>query len=235
MKKFTIIYLSLIAFTMMMVVFGNEIGSVVGSSSFLLSLCIHYYMINRNVTGPFKKIMPAVFIISILKDFLLFCNCGNIGITVQILLGIIVNCLFINIFKIEKASLSFFSIQDLLKIWIPAVSIFLFFGFFILRNVIEQLFIPSIVHIMVLLPFITLALFRPFSDSKNQLVSLGAILKMVATFLYSIYFLVNTKPILIHLYLVVYPISQYLVINGLLLSHNEQYESKITNLYFDKY
>lgn len=235
MKKFTIIYLSLIVFTIMMVAFGNEIGCVVGSSSFLLSLCIHYYMINRNATGPFKKTIPAVFIISILKDFLLFCDFGNIGITVQILLGIIVNCLFINIFKTEKACLSFFSIQDLLKIWIPAVSIFLFFGFFILRNVVKQLFIQSMLHAMVLLPFITLAFFRPFPDSKNKLVSLGAILKMAAISLYSIYFLVSTKPILIYLYLIIYPISQYLIINGLLLSHNEQYANKITTFYFNKY
>lgn len=210
-----------------MILTNIKIGQIIGNSSFLLSLGLFYNSQNNELEHPYKKVMGIIIIISVLKDSLTFCNFGHLGISIQLILGMIVHYYYILIFKREKSYLSILEIKSLFKILIPAIVCFLFFGFFILRNVPQDLYVQSMAYILLIMPFIILSLFRPYQGLKHSLVSLGAIFKMLAVFLFSIYYLVNKNLILILLYIVLYSISQYLMINGLLICHNKGYETNI--------
>lgn len=152
-----------------------------------------YYLMNRKVRKlPFDKHIILAMLILFVSDLLelSFFNDFEIKDKIQISLHLIIQFLFLIVFRKEGAILVQESKIDVLKIFIPAGLVFLIFGYFVFEETKVLNYILLVLYAILVVIILILSMYRPVNNYSFYFGVFGTTL----LFLYGLfYFLFSSE------------------------------------------
>jgi hypothetical protein len=200
-------------------------------SFIFIPLLLTFYVVYRtSLWNKFDYLLILCLLFAYLTDVLNVIEFETIlKIQIQIAFVFIYQLLYIIIFRKEGAFLVHNSFYDSIKIFGPALIVFILFGYFLDESSDLSYFLLFICSIQIVF-FTVLALFRPAKATSYALVSIGASFIFSSDILYVFYFFVSQKLSIYLFSYTFYVIAQVLLVYGLMLNFNDGISKKIISL-----
>ena len=192
---------------------------------FLLPLVGFWYGVKRKwALNPIDKIIYWVFALGSFADSVILIDWGQTGEFLSISISLVMNLLIIMIFRKEGTRIYSDKMQDLPKIAIPFLIIFLFFGYVLMPSVPNSIYLVSILYALIEVLLVTHGFFRIAKGKSYIWVVLGVSLVLFKDAIFSFHFFIyfNTK---LYLYAIQYPLNifaYYMIAIGVALNHNNK-------------
>lgn len=173
---------------------------------------------------PIDNLVYFAFLLGSLADSVIFIDWGQKGEFLSISISLIMNLLFLMIFRNEGTRIYSENLQDLPKILIPVVIVFLFFGYILMPSVPASIYVLSIFYAILEVLLVTHAFFRTVRGRSYLWVILGISLVVLKDAIYSFHFFIfnGAKA---YLYAIQYPLnilSYFMIAIGIAINRDKQ-------------
>jgi hypothetical protein len=229
LRLIVIAIFSLIGFT----IFGilNEQKFLISLGHiFSLPLVGIWYGIKRNwSTESTDYFVYFAFLLGSLADSVIIIDWGQKGEFLSISISLIMNLLLIMIFRKEGTRIYSENLQDLPKVLIPVLIIFLFFGYILMPSVPSSIYVVSIFYAILEVLLVIHGFFRTVRGRSYQWVISGIFLVVLKDAIYSFHFFIfnGTKT---YLYAIQYPLnilSYFMVAIGIAINQENLKKSSL--------
>lgn len=173
----------------------------------LLPLVGLWYAIKRNWSWKsIDKTMYLAFILGSFADSVILIDWGPTGEFLSISISLMMNLLIIIAFRKEGTRIYSDKMQDVPKIAVPVLIIFLFFGYVLMPSVPNSIYLVSILYAILEVLLVSHGFFRIAKGKSYLWVIFGVSLVLFKDAIYSFHFFIfnNTK---IYLYAIQYPLN----------------------------
>ncbi len=196
---------------------------IIGHGLFMPMLAVIYGIKRGWKLGLTDLLMFLACLIGSLCDVVIFLDLSVKGEFLQITTAFFVHLILIIIFRKEGAYVFNINNKHFLKILIPALCSFLFFGFVLLDILPNLLYFVAIIYAVQITILAVLGYYRPTSAPNYFLVALGVSFIMLKDILYSYFFYIyqGTNHLLyVPLYLS-NALGYFLIVYGIALNQND--------------
>ncbi len=189
----------------------------------LMPICgLIYGIIRKWQFGQIDKLIMLACLVGSICDVVIFFDLNEKGEFLQITTAFFLHLIFIIVFRKEGAFVFNIGKTNILKVIIPAMLIFFFFGFVLLTVLPSLLYFIAILYAVEVTILAILGYFRPVSNRKYWFVAIGVSALILKDFLYSYFFYIY-KGSQHLLYIPLYwtnAIGYFLIIYGIALNQN---------------
>lgn len=173
------------------------------------------------------------FLLGSLADSVIIIDWGQTGEFLSISISLIMNFLLLIIFRKEGTRIYSEKLQDLPKILIPVVIIFLFFGYILMPSVPSSIYVVSIFYAILEVLLVVHAIFRLVRGRSYFWVISGISLVVMKDAIYSFHFFIfnGTKT---YLYAIQYPLnilSYFMIAIGIAINQDKQESLKKSSIF----
>jgi len=173
------------------------------------------------------KFMYFAYALGGISDISIIINYNNKGELIQIILACVVHLVFIVVFQKEGTHVYSLERKNLLKLLIPAVFVFFFFGFVLLKVIPDAVFLVTVLYAFELFILVVLGYFRPVNKKSYWIGVIGVSLILVKDVFYSDYHFIN-QDVMVHSFMdITNAISYYLIAWSVAMNQNDK--STVTN------
>jgi hypothetical protein len=228
LKLITILIFTLMGFTIYGILYEQKMLLSFGHI-FLLPLVGFWYGIKRNWSlKPIDKIMYVAFALGSFADSVILIDWGQTGEFLSISISLLMNLLILIVFRKEGTRIYSDKMQDVPKIAIPVIIIFLFFGYVLMPSVPNSIYLVSILYAILEVLLATHGFFRIAKGNSYLWVIFGVSLVLFKDAIYSFHFFIynNTK---LFLYAIQYPLNifaYFMIAVGVALNQDNKNISK---------
>lgn len=220
--------------TLLLVIFNSisflyepsEIYKILGHMLFFPTTGLVYGFLRDWQFGKIDQRIFLICLIGCFGDGIIFFVLNEKGEFLQLASTFFVHFIFINVFRNEGAYVFNIARINILKVLIPALIVFFFFGFVLLPLLPNVLYFMVIFYAIEVAILVVIGYFRPVSEKKYWLVAVGVTLILLKDILYSYFFFVF-KSNLHLLYIPFYifnALAYFLIIYGIALNQNANRE-----------
>ena len=157
----------------------------------LLPLVGIWYGIKRKwALNSIDKIIYLAFLLGSISDTVILIDWGQTGEFLQISISLLMNLLIVIAIRKEGTRIYSSEMQDSPKIIVPAVIIFLFFGYFLMNILPTTLYFVSILYAILELILIAHGFFRLAKGNSYKWVVFGVIFVFLKDVIYSFHFFI---------------------------------------------
>ena len=198
LKSITTAIFTLISLTVIGILIKNNIMLSMGHL-FLLPLVGFWYGTKRQWSASYiDKLAYATFALGAFADSVILIDWGQTGEFLSISVSLIMNLLIIMIFRKEGTRIYSDKTKDIPKIVVPALSVFLFFGYFMIPSLPTSIYFLSIFYAVLEVIFVAHGLFREAKRTSYLWIAFGVVLFLLKDVIYGVHFFVysGTKPFL---------------------------------------
>lgn len=182
--------------------------------------------------GKIDQMIFFVCVIGCFGDGIIFFDLNEKGQFLQLVSAFFVHLIFIVIFRNEGAYVFNIAKTNILKVVIPALIVFFFFGFVLLPVLPNVLYFMAIVYAIEVAILAVMGYFRPVPNRKYWFVAIGVTLIILKDILYSYFFYVykSSQHALYVPFYIFNALAYFLIIYGIALSQNgkKQVHEKIS-------
>ncbi len=199
---------------------------------YIPSLITLYILLRTSLWNRFDFLLMGSLLLAYFTDVLNVIEVEvSLKTNIQISFVFFYQLIYIVIFRKEGAFLVHNTFTDSIKIFGPALLVFLLFGYFLDESSDLSYFLLFVCSIQIVF-FIVLALFRPVKRMSYVLVSVGAGFIFASDILYVFYFFVSPKTGIYLSSYTLYTLAQCLLVYGLALNFNDGISRSVLSLSF---
>ncbi len=195
---------------------------IIGHGLFMPSLAIFYGVCRKWQFGLIDKLIFLCCLIGGICDVVIFFDLNEKGEFLQIVFNFFVHLVFIIIFRIEGAYVFNIAKTNILKVLVPALITFFFFGYVLMTALPNLIYFVAILYAVEITILVVLGYYRPVKDKNYWVVASGVTIIMLRDILYCYFFYIykGTHPLL---YVPLYwtnAIGYFLIIYGIARNQN---------------
>lgn len=208
----------------------NPVVRLLGHGSFFLTVYLLFASLRKwsFMAVDFRMLLACL--IGSIGDIVLFLDLGVAGEFLQLCATFFVHLIFIITFQKEGAHIFKINNTNILKIAIPSIIIFFFFGFVLLNTLPNILFFLVIFYSVELTIMIVLGYYRPTKSLSYWSVSIGVTLILLRDLIYSFFFFIYHRehPLLYIPLYICNALGYILIFYGIALNErNSEHRKKI--------
>lgn len=204
----------------------SEIYKILGHMLFFPTIGLVYGFLRDWQFGKIDQRIFLVCLIGCIGDGIIFFVLNEKGEFLQLVSAFFVHFIFINIFRNEGAYVFNIAKINILKVLVPALIVFFFFGFVLLPVLPNVLYFMVIFYAIEVAILVVIGYFRPVSENEYWLVAVGVTLLLLKDILYSYFFFVfKSNQHLLYIPFYIFNASAYfLIIYGIAINQNTNKE-----------
>jgi hypothetical protein len=230
MKKNEIIFI-LIIFLLFQTIFGIVVRYhslfIIGHLLILPMVGIWYGYIRHWRYEIVDKYIYLAFLVGAPSDIMVFLKLGERGSFIQISLTLIMNLLFILVFRREGTMIYINKFREMPKLVFPAMIVIMAFGLLVVPLVTDSLYFILIFYSVIEILLMSHGYFRPIKGMSYFWVALGVTFIFIKDVLYCINFFVfeNTLPQLYITHYILSVIAYFMIALGIAINQNNNNET----------
>lgn len=202
----------------------SEIYKILGHMLLMPMMGLVYGILRGWQFGKVDQMILLACVIGCFGDGIIFFDLNEKGQFLQLVSAFFVHLIFIVIFRSEGAYVFNIAKTNILKVVIPALIVFFFFGLVLLPVLPNVLYFMAILYAIEVAILAVIGYFRPASNRKYWFVAIGVTLIILKDILYSYFFYVykSSQHSLYIPFYVFNALAYFLIIYGIALSQNEK-------------
>ena len=221
-RVITILLVVLVIFNIFFFLIESHTALLIGATLLMPLMGLYYGFARQWASTGIDKLMYFACFLGAFTDLSIYLNYHNNGELTQITLTCVVHFIYIVIFQKEGTRVYNLQLKNSLKLVLPAVFVFFFFGFVLLKVIPDTVFLVTIIYAFELFVLLALGYFRPVNKKSYWVGVLGVTIILIKDILYSEFYFINQNKLVHSLMDLTNAIAYYSITLAVALNQNDK-------------